>query len=205
MKGAKPAPSWFYGRSGSPVQSGFDRTLDADGDAIYLSPELNRPDGAVMTKRMHPADSRNASRRLFETAHPMAAREGTVKITIEAIAKNAGLSKGGVLYNYPMKKALLSGLLDQMLAEHRKMLTRVRERHPLRTYLSISERSCIRKTGMMSSPWRDSRPLHRVRKCSIRSRLICLATLSVSYTTCKTLRVPWLLSWPSGECGFKGF
>jgi AcrR family transcriptional regulator len=60
-------------------------------------------------------------------------REGAGKITIEAVAKEAGLSKGGVLYNFPTKRALLSGLLDQMLAAHREFLEKVPERHPSRT------------------------------------------------------------------------
>ncbi len=37
------------------------------------------------------------------------------------MARESGLSKGGVLYNFPSKKALLSGLLDQMLTSHRAL------------------------------------------------------------------------------------
>lgn len=77
--------------------------------------------------------SNNASPRILEAARAIAAREGAGKITIEAVAKEAGLSKGGVLYNFPTKKALLSGLLDQMLKAHRELLAKVPERHPART------------------------------------------------------------------------
>ncbi|WP_282048119.1 TetR/AcrR family transcriptional regulator [Sulfitobacter mediterraneus] len=94
---------------------------------------LNRPDGTVMNERRRPAGPRNASARILEAARAIAAREGAGKITIEAVAKEAGLSKGGVLYNFPTKKALLSGLLDQMLAAHRELLAKVPERHPART------------------------------------------------------------------------
>ena len=86
-----------------------------------------------MSERKHPAGSRNASPRILGAARAVAEREGAGKITIEAVAKEAGLSKGGVLYNYPTKKALLSGLLDQMLAKHRELLGKVPERHPSRT------------------------------------------------------------------------
>ncbi|MBS8224821.1 TetR/AcrR family transcriptional regulator [Vannielia litorea] len=79
------------------------------------------------------AESRNASRRILSAARAIAAREGAGRITIDAVAKESGLSKGGLLYNFPTKKALLSGLLDQMLAEHRDLLGSVPEQHPLRT------------------------------------------------------------------------
>ena len=77
---------------------------------------------------MTPAETRSASRRILSAARVIAARAGAGKITIDAVAKEAGLSKGGVLYNYPTKKALLSGLLDAMLAEHRELLESVPER-----------------------------------------------------------------------------
>lgn len=79
------------------------------------------------------AGSRNASPRILGAARAIAARDGAGKVTIEAVAKEAGLSKGGVLYNFPTKKALLSGLLDQMLAAHRELLANVPVRHPART------------------------------------------------------------------------
>ncbi|EAQ02607.1 transcriptional regulator, TetR family protein [Pseudooceanicola batsensis HTCC2597] len=79
------------------------------------------------------AKSRNSSRRILSAARAVAAREGAGRITIDAVAKESGLSKGGLLYNFPTKKALLSGLLDQMLAEHRELLGSVPERHPSRT------------------------------------------------------------------------
>jgi AcrR family transcriptional regulator len=82
---------------------------------------------------MPPADTESTPRRILAAARAIAAREGAGKITIDAVAKEAGLSKGGVLYNYPTKKALLSGLLDAMLAEHRELLGSVPERHPART------------------------------------------------------------------------
>lgn len=94
---------------------------------------LNRPDGTVVNETGQSAGSRNASPRILGAARAIAARDGAGKVTIEAVAKEAGLSKGGVLYNFPTKKALLSGLLDQMLAAHRELLANVPVRHPART------------------------------------------------------------------------
>ena len=86
-----------------------------------------------MTGRVHAAGEGNASRRILEAARAVAAREGAGKITIDAVSKESGLSKGGVLYNYPTKKALLSGLLNQMLSAHRGLLDDLPERLPSRT------------------------------------------------------------------------
>jgi len=86
-----------------------------------------------VNERRQAAGSRNASPRILGAARAIAAREGAGKITIEGVAKEAGLSKGGVLYNFPTKKALLPGLLDQMLAAHREFLAKVPEGHPSRT------------------------------------------------------------------------
>lgn len=77
--------------------------------------------------------SGNASARILEAARAIATREGVGKITIQAVAREARLSKGGVLYNFPTKQALLCGLMDQMLSEHRKIMTRLPEQHPVRT------------------------------------------------------------------------
>ncbi|MDF1857308.1 MAG: TetR/AcrR family transcriptional regulator [Pseudooceanicola sp.] len=82
---------------------------------------------------MPSSGSRNASRKILMAARVIAAREGSGSVTIEAVAKEAGLSKGGVLYNFPTKRALLAGLLDQMLAAHRDFLAKVPEQHPSRT------------------------------------------------------------------------
>lgn len=67
----------------------------------------------------------NASPKILGAARAIALREGAGKITIDAVARESGLSKGGVLYNFPTKKALLAGLLDEMLTEHRERLASV--------------------------------------------------------------------------------
>ena len=47
--------------------------------------------------------------------------EGTRKLTIDAVAAEAGMSKGGVLYNFRSKQELLLGVI-------RRVVTEVRER-----------------------------------------------------------------------------
>lgn len=40
---------------------------------------------------------------------------GVFSLTLEAVAKNAGVSKGGLLYHFPSKDALLKGMVDHLL------------------------------------------------------------------------------------------
>lgn len=77
--------------------------------------------------------AKNASPRILGAARAIAHREGAGKITIDAVAREADLSKGGVLYNFPTKRALLAGLLDEMLAEHHERLASVPEDRRSRT------------------------------------------------------------------------
>ena len=43
--------------------------------------------------------------------------QGAAHLTIDAVAAQSGLSKGGVLYHFPSKQALLEGMLERLLAE----------------------------------------------------------------------------------------
>jgi len=55
--------------------------------------------------------------RLLEAAAAIVAQSGAANLTIDAVAGSAGLSKGGVLYHFPSKKALLQGMLERMIDE----------------------------------------------------------------------------------------
>lgn len=53
---------------------------------------------------------------LDETAN-IAAREGLGAVTIDAVAKAAGVTKGGLFHHFPSKQALLEGVFSEMLFE----------------------------------------------------------------------------------------
>lgn len=53
-------------------------------------------------------DTRSA---LLEAAQQIVMAEGPYRLTLDAVAARAGVSKGGVLYHFPNKDALLVGLL----------------------------------------------------------------------------------------------
>ena len=51
--------------------------------------------------------------------------EGVLSLTLEAVAKEAGLSKGGLLYHFPSKDALMEGMNDYLLNRYMTKLKNV--------------------------------------------------------------------------------
>jgi AcrR family transcriptional regulator len=47
----------------------------------------------------------------LEAAEAIVVDEGAARLTIDAVAERSGVSKGGVLYHFPSKEALLEGML----------------------------------------------------------------------------------------------
>jgi len=62
--------------------------------------------------------ARNASSDILAAAREVTARQGAGNLTIDSIAREIGMSKGGVLYNFPSKRALLSALLENLIEAH---------------------------------------------------------------------------------------
>ena len=61
---------------------------------------------------------------ILEAANRIIRREGVAHLTIEAVAKEAGLSKGGVLYHFPSKEALVEGLITFHIEGYTHALTK---------------------------------------------------------------------------------
>lgn len=76
---------------------------------------------------------RNSSPRILAAARAIAVRDGAAHVSIEAIAREAGLSKGGVLHNFPSKRALMEAMLEEMLEEHRALHTNLPKTEPCST------------------------------------------------------------------------
>jgi len=55
--------------------------------------------------------------RLLDAAAQIVAQSGAANLTLDAVAEKAGLSKGGVLYHFPTKRDLLTGMLERLMAE----------------------------------------------------------------------------------------
>jgi AcrR family transcriptional regulator len=61
---------------------------------------------------------REATRqRLLDAAGAVVRRDGAQALTLDAVAQEAGVSKGGLLYHYGTKKELIEALVDRWLTE----------------------------------------------------------------------------------------
>jgi AcrR family transcriptional regulator len=57
----------------------------------------------------------SARPRLLEAAAAVVRRDGPRALTLDAVAAEAGVSKGGLLYHFPTKDALVEALIDDWL------------------------------------------------------------------------------------------
>ena len=55
---------------------------------------------------------------ILDAAERVVARDGARRLTIDAVVKESGYSKGGVLYNFPSKLDLIKGMVQRMVDSH---------------------------------------------------------------------------------------
>ena len=67
--------------------------------------------------RSTPRDGGATKRRILDAAERIVLRDGVGHLTLEASATEAGLSKGGVLYHYPSRDALVAAMVTRIIQE----------------------------------------------------------------------------------------
>ena len=82
---------------------------------------------------------------LLAAANQVIVLGGATALTLEAVARAAGVSKGGLLYHFPTKEALIIGMIDRLCTNFDQALeTELAEEQPgapgrwLRAYLRAS-------------------------------------------------------------------
>jgi AcrR family transcriptional regulator len=55
--------------------------------------------------------------RIIDAAEEVVLRDGVARLTLEAAAAESGLSKGGVLYHFPTRDALVAGMVEKIIRE----------------------------------------------------------------------------------------
>ena len=55
--------------------------------------------------------------RILRAAMKVAARQGSGNVSLDAVAAEAGVSKGGLLYHFPNKIALMRGIVATFVAD----------------------------------------------------------------------------------------
>lgn len=72
--------------------------------------------------------------------------QGASRMTLEAVAKEAGVSKGGLLYHFPSKEALIEGMIERMTLEFTDRIRDEYERDDFGTNRGRWLRALIRAT-----------------------------------------------------------
>lgn len=71
-----------------------------------------------MRRRKPAPGSPNTRDQILDAAQRVAADRGAGHVTLDAVARESGLSKGGVLYHFPNKDALINGMLERLIAQN---------------------------------------------------------------------------------------
>ncbi len=106
----------------------------------------------MATTRSLPSETRAT---LLDAAFRLAAREGIAAVTLEAVASEAGVSKGGLLYHFPSKDDLIRGMVASLREEFEAAARRAATRDPeprgrtARAYLS----ACADADAAQSRRW----------------------------------------------------
>ena len=64
----------------------------------------------------------DARERILDAALAVADRVGAAHLTLDAVATEAGVSKGGLLYHFASKDLLLKGVVEHHMEQHRSDL-----------------------------------------------------------------------------------
>lgn len=57
----------------------------------------------------------SARDKILDAAQRVVADRGAGRITLDEVARESGLSKGGLLYHFPSKEALIQGMLERLI------------------------------------------------------------------------------------------
>lgn len=67
-----------------------------------------------MTDHSTVEQAQSVRERLLDAADQIVARDGVANFTLEAVAREAGVSKGGLLYHFPSKSALIAAIIERL-------------------------------------------------------------------------------------------
>ncbi len=73
--------------------------------------------GSPSLARRAPARDRGTKARILDAAEEVVLRDGVARLTLDAAAAEAGLSKGGILYHFPTRDALVAGMVAKIIEE----------------------------------------------------------------------------------------
>jgi AcrR family transcriptional regulator len=68
--------------------------------------------------------------RILDAATQVIIEKGGMALTLDAVARQAGVSKGGLLYHFPSKDSLIVGMIEQLIAGFNTSLDQELADHP---------------------------------------------------------------------------
>lgn len=81
---------------------------------------------------------------ILNAASKIVNERGIFNLTLEAVAEEAGFSKGGLLYHYPSKEALVRGMVEHLASNYREKIASNAEEDPVekgkwtRAYVNVT-------------------------------------------------------------------
>ncbi|WP_156290326.1 TetR/AcrR family transcriptional regulator [Oceanobacillus salinisoli] len=81
---------------------------------------------------------------ILDAASKIVNEQGIFNLTLDAVAKEAGLSKGGLLYHYPSKEELVKGMVAYLANNYQEKIAKDMEGDPedkgkwLRAYVNVT-------------------------------------------------------------------
>lgn len=88
----------------------------------------------------------NSRDRILEAAELVAREAGPGSLSLDAVAQRAGVSKGGLLYNFPTKTKLMQGLVARYIDEYQRDLDEAvaAGESLLTAYLRLTSDACVK-------------------------------------------------------------
>ncbi|TSE11578.1 TetR/AcrR family transcriptional regulator [Mesorhizobium intechi] len=91
----------------------------------------------------------NSREKILAAAADVARESGPGSLSLDAVASRAGVSKGGLLYNFPTKAKLMQGLVEGYLRHFEEALETANSnddgKNPLAVYIRLSADDCEEK------------------------------------------------------------
>lgn len=75
-------------------------------------------------------ETTNTREELLKAAEQLVAQAGVKNLTIEQVARAAGVSRGGVFYHFPSKEALIQGMVARLVDQFQQALEHEMARDP---------------------------------------------------------------------------
>ncbi len=93
---------------------------------IFLLATFVRRPSTSQSSMDNPSRSERSRKAALTAALTIIARDGPGRLTLDAIARESGLSKGGLMHQFPNKEAVLKALLEQQFLHFDEFASRYR-------------------------------------------------------------------------------